>query len=293
MNSLYHNKYIKYKYKYINLKQKSHDMTFYIKHLLSSNDKSFTFIDIELSENDKKFIKNLGLDPNTDVYIFNYFGKFDFNNEIGFSQFDKDSKNDHLQKNITNFLMNKDNTTDISKAVTYIIISKIIKPYTEATNKNYIWFTIRIMFPDNFFEIPRWHYDGYFYNSLEYSDKNLPQIKLAGVLMGPSTLFKKDNPEMRQKFMESYANLYRNFDRSDQKKDLENRKEIDTTLNKYPTFQPNENQAVVFKVGSKNNAAIHSEPNMCCDRIFYSVVSGNKEEIKELADRWGHNFIDF
>ncbi|NGX58315.1 MAG: hypothetical protein K940chlam3_01220, partial [Chlamydiae bacterium] len=38
--------------------------------------------------------------------------------------------------------------------------------------------------------------------------------------------------------------------------------------------------------GDKNTAAAHSEPKIDTPRIFFSVLPGDENEIRELCDRW-------
>ena len=58
------------------------------------------------------------------------------------------------------------------------------------------------------------------------------------------------------------------------------REELNKFLKDYPTITCSEGQAVVFI----SNLAIHSEPPMHEERIFMSILPGEKDEIKELAD---------
>lgn len=172
------------------------------------------------------------------------------------------------------------------------LLNKIVYPYIKATNKEYLWFTIRITSPSDLFDIPRWHTDGYFYNYNYYMENKLPQIKLAGTLFGRPTLFKIDNENMLKKYYDIYKKLYREFDYKnfDKIKDKENREIINNILIEYPSHSALKNQAGIFVVGLEDHSAVHSEPPHDTNRLFYSVVSGTKDEIKELASRWNKKF---
>lgn len=70
------------------------------------------------------------------------------------------------------------------------------------------------------------------------------------------------------------------------------RKILDNKINIYETLTPRENQVAIFIVGSNNRAAVHSEPAIDGPRIFFSIVVGNKNQIKEMATRRNMEFID-
>ena len=266
-------KYRKYKKKYLELKRDHKfltNMETAVNSLMNSS-RSFVFVDTDINESDMESIETVFSIDNVinDDLDYNYYGIFDeskIKNEM-----------DIFLRQITN------NSKKIAQ-----IINKVAKGYTYATKKNYIWLTIRIRYPTNRFDIPRWHYDGYFYNVDEYIKKGLPQIKLAGVLKGPVTLFKTDNQKMFLEYQQLWRNLYKI--KEDYKKDIENREIINNELKGYETITPKKNQAAIFKVGS--NAAIHSEPKIDTNRLFYSVLSGTREEIKDLASRWNVPFND-
>jgi hypothetical protein len=261
-------KYLKYKNKYLTLKS-TMEMNTSINSLLKSKDESFVFVDLNINKNDIKNLKLLTINHNSE---FNYFGK----------------KYDELHNSIKKFFLEFTEQPVLSKKMTNIFIKKIIEPYLNATNNEYLWLTIRISVPNDIFNVPRWHTDGYYY---DVSD--LPQIKLAGTLIGPSTLFINGSGS-NEIYQDMFAKLYKGFDYKnfDSNKDIENRKYIDSILNKYDIVQPQKNQASIFIVGLKNRSGIHSEPKMNENRLFYSIVSGNKEEIKDLATRWNKQFIE-
>ena len=264
-------KYRKYKKKYLALKRDHNFLTTMetaINSLMNS-EKSFVFVDTDIDESEQKSIETLFSRENITNNIFDYYGIFDesrLKNEM-----------DIFLRQIT------DNSEKIAQ-----IINKVAKGYTYATKKNYVWLTIRIRYPTDRFDIPRWHYDGYFYNVKEYIEKGLSQIKLAGVLKGPVTLFKTDNPKMFLEYKQLSSDLYKTNE--DYKKDMENREIIDNELKGYETVTPKKNQAAIFKVGS--NAAVHSEPKIDTNRLFYSILSGTREEIKDWATGNNMTFND-
>lgn len=258
-------KYRKYKKKYCEL-NRYHKFAINMEtgiNSLMNSDRSFVFVDTDIDESDTKSLDTLFSRENVTNKTFNYYGIFD----------------SRIKNEMDTFL---GQITDDSKKIAQII-NKVANGYTYATKKNYIWLTIRIQHPQDDYDIPRWHTDGYFYNSLEYSQKNLSQIKLAGILTGPLTLFKTDDQKMFLKYQQLWDNLYKT--KECYQKDMENRKIIDSELKDYETVTPKKGQVAIFKVGL--NGAMHSEPKIDTNRLFYSILSGTKEEIKDLATRRG------
>jgi hypothetical protein len=278
MSGVYKYKYSKYKTKYMELKTKM-NMIDALKSINVVAEKSFEFVTVELMPKEKLAIKSLIIDDNVNNTIFDYFGTVD-------------SK--YFPIMVEQFIssLNKNNS-DQSHKITKILLEKIIKNFLEACSIDSLWFTIRIMHPDNYYEIPRWHTDGLYYDVTEYSKQNKYQIKLAGVLFGQPTLFKKNNIEMRNMYYDTYAEVNKNYDRKffDKNKEMENRKIIAEKLKNYETVTPEENQIAIFVVGNKNKSAVHSEPNITMTRFFFSIVPGTSDNIKELAQRFEGTFM--
>ena len=262
---MYHQKYTTYKAKYILLKnmKTSYDS-------LLETDKSHVFVNLNLSNDDKQVIKSLSV---KNQFNFSYFGFF---------------HPDQIKKSITKYLIKVGNDPIISQKSASVIL-KIIKSYLIVTDKEYLWFDMRSSNPNNFFDMPRWHVDGPMYNPEYYIKNDLPQFKLAGVLIGPTTLFKLDNKEMLESYREAFSFAHKNFDKS---ATMEKRKFINDKLDKYESHQPANDEASIFIVSSKNKSAVHSEPPVNKDRIFYSVVSGTRDEILDLTQHWNESFVD-
>lgn len=275
-------KYLKSKLEYINFKNqksmiggKKTSIKMNIDSLLKSNESSFVFIDLNIDKNEEKILDSMVISDNVKTNMLNYFGKFDLNK---------------LKRLIHDFIVNLGNENDKSANITNIMLNKIMIPYIKTTNKNYVWLTIRIHYPKfKIAYLSRWHKDGYFYEHKKYIENNLPQIKLAGVLKGPSTLFKKNSIGLQEKYEELFESAFNN-DKFDMVKDIENREILESGLHEFKTIFPSKNQVAIFIVGLRNRAAIHSEPKIDTKRFFYSMVTGNKEEIKELAERWKEEF---
>lgn len=270
----YHQKYLKYRKKYLKLKSKM-EIINAVNSLKKSPNQSFTFANINYDLDQKEAINSMTIDVSKNN-TFNYFGVFN---------------NSKIHQMISSFVQTLNNDTKKSNLIADLLVEKIIKPLLEATNSDSLWFIIRIMYPQSEYYVPRWHSDGLYYD-INKKINNKIQIKLAGVLRGPGTLFKNSNDEMRNKFWVLYKKLYQNFGgrNFDRQKDEENRKIIATELKNYPEVQPNNNQVAIFVVGDQNMAAIHSEPLIDNKRFFFSIVPGNRSQIEELAINWNEEF---
>ena len=272
---LYH-KYIKYKAKYINLKQIQKylftNMYSATNSLLKSNNMSFVFVDLNFNDNDQELVNSILITNVSDT--LEYYGILD-----------RITLKNLLRVHISQI----GNDINKSTKIANLLLDKIIEPYLKATDKNYLWFKMQVIPPNNLFDIPRWHTDGYFYDSKYYADNNLPQTKLAGVLKGESTLFKENDNEMRNIYRETWESSFVNG-KYDPIIDMENRKILDEKLVNYNTLSVPKNHAAIFIVGSKDKSAVHSEPRIKTMRLFYSIVSGTKNEIADLAKNWNKIF---
>lgn len=272
----YYDKYLKYKKKYLNCKsitafRNSID-------LIKESTKSFNFVDIEFTNDEIIKIKLLNMNPkNSDT--FNYFGIY---------------KYDMLKKMTSDFITSLDNEGNISNTISKLLIKKIVSPFLKAMSKDSLWFTIRVMFADEIFDIPRWHSDGYFYKWEELSQKEETQLKLAGTLIGPGTLFKLDNNDMITKYNKISEELHQKnkLRKRNMEIEIDNRKIIAEALKSYDQIQPKNNQVAIFSVGDRYRSTVHSEPPINTKRFFFSIVAGNVEEIKDLAKRWNEKFYE-
>lgn len=167
----------KYQTKFSNLQTK-YNMEQAIDKIKKSNMISFQFVDITLSRKEKQAINTIEVIKRPRV--FDYYGVV---------------SNPELIDKIAAFI-NKLSNDNKSRLIANILVNRIIKSFVEAMGADSIWFTIRALSEANSnYDIPRWHYDGPFYDSdLDY------QLKLAGVLKGPATLFKENTHEMRNTF---------------------------------------------------------------------------------------------
>lgn len=235
-----------------------------IRNLSCYPSKSFEFIDLVLDSKQREAIDNLSIDPSQDM-------AFSFCGEV---------KSPKLSKMLTDFIKGFGQNDPIDIQIITNILTSIASSFLESMDCNSMWFTIRVMKADDFFDTPRWHTDG-FYFDLKDDNPESYQLKLAGVLRGPGTLFQEENQEMRKKYREI----------SEQAKTTDKRKSIAEALSNYKIVSPGSYQASLFVVGNYQRAAIHSEPPINQTRLFFSIVPGLVDDIKELAERYNEPFI--
>jgi hypothetical protein len=62
-------------------------------------------------------------------------------------------------------------------------------------------------------------------------------------------------------------------------------------LKKVKIIQPSNYQGVIINVGNEK-AAVHSEPDSNEPRIFISIMTGTKEEVKKLGIRFSKDITE-
>lgn len=277
--NIYEYKYNKYKSKYIKLKGGNNDIKKALDSLLNSNSKWYSVARIGLTNDDEKIFKNIKIMEKT----YSFYGII--------------SKIEQ-EKYISDFIKSMDNTDEHSNKVANIILSKLVIPFLNACKMNSCWITIRATEPTDYFDIHRWHCDGYYYKPEEMSNGNKNSFKIITSLRGPGTLFKKENNdiknlmyELEDKMLLELNNLLTDVNRTDMNKIKEIQRktqnkyksEISQALDKFPTEQTTFNEALIFISGNKERCLIHSEPPMHEDRLFISIVPGNYDDIVDMV----------
>jgi hypothetical protein len=250
-----------------------------IQKYLQKKDTSYKIFDIKYTEKEKKAINNFKIENEISFY---YYGKFNENTLL------KEKYND--KKNILNFISNIGNNSGKDIQIIKDIIYKLLEKVTKSYNKDYILLEIRISLPNKYFDITRWHFDGY---------EN--QSKFVTLLKGPSTLFIDDKDIKSKK-------IYFEIDDKKSKETNKNgikikelikiddkyRKILAKKLKDAKIVQPTNNQGAIFLTDLPKNidksvihnklVAIHSEPINNNPRFFISVICGTQYEINKFAD---------
>jgi len=275
----YYSKYIKYKNKYLLLKNNKvyiggaknilnvNKMKKYLKNI-----NKYKIFKINYSKNELDAINNY------DIYKNDHYRFFGKNTEFNPEQFLSDYSNLPKESQII---------SDFLKKLTLEV--------TNAYNLDYVWIDIRFRLPTNEYDIPRWHQDGMFFKKDNYT-----HTKFLLVLKGEGTLLvdlKKDKQKEFNEIYEKFINDKKNvFEKYNDTKNPNFQQELKNIMNtERPVFhellkneniiQLKNNESLIFIAGDENLATIHSEPAIKSKRIFFSIVPGTKEDIKDLQKR--------
>ncbi|KAH7413931.1 hypothetical protein DE146DRAFT_12480 [Phaeosphaeria sp. MPI-PUGE-AT-0046c] len=165
------------------------------------------------------------------------------------------------------------------------------------------WITIRATTPTKDYDMRRWHVDEDFF-APDFSYSPFPGTasskqgrnawKLCATLLGPSTVFLKDNTsalrvlrkakEEERKKHQHQCTETRCLGCSTYSEAL--RANLSTCLSSHREVTPPPHAIVVFKTGQRSGA-VHSEPRCNVDRVFINVVPGTEDELKKLMAKWG------
>lgn len=216
---------------------------------------SFTYVDLGLSNEDLSLLDRFQFDkmPPGDQTSYNRFGNLHL-----------------LKEELPAFLKDIGNNDEEANQVVTEIISRIVNNVTKASGKNSAWVSIRFFTPPDESYIPRWHLDGSYYGPYPYPGL---VFKFAAVLKGPGTLLFSLENDMRSIFI---ANE-------------ENRLFLSELLDIHKAESAKRGQGIFFIVGDEELGAVHSEPEITEDRLFFSVLVGDQAEIEELYLRWYPN----
>jgi hypothetical protein len=230
---------------------------------------SYKIFDIDYTQKEKESINNINIKKNKNYTATNIDKIKDFFKDIGCElSINDNSKRENLSS--TNFISdNKDE--DIQNIIN--IIQKLIDTLLKAYNVDSYWLIVRSSYNDPYFDIPRWHCDGYYFVD---KDKSQLQTKFVTTLKGQNTLVLETTPEEKEYFysLQNYKNTL----------DIENRKHIAKNI-KGKQIDINNNQGIIFVAGDKNKCLIHSEPLHDRERIFISILPGSKKDIDDMLER--------
>lgn len=170
------------------------------------------------------------------------------------------------------------------------IIKKISEILINSHETKYFAIRIRIsLSPD--ISVPRWHMDGSFFG------KN-KETHFVTTLKGPSTYLTDDEKyikiynkiykkQLDEQFKLNSNNIIKNM-KIHHKYDKIYRKELKETK----IIQPSNCQGVILNIGDEKTAAVHSEPAYNEPRIFISILTGTKKEVKDLEIRFSKDFTE-
>lgn len=147
------------------------------------------------------------------------------------------------------------------------ILAHIASQVIEASGKETAWIHLRASVPTDKFDLPRWHMDGYYYIP-EGPDDLL--FKFAATFLGPPTLFYRLPSELRNGI----------------RRHIPDRKYMKEFCQVENIVTARVGEGVVF-IGGRGAgvAALHSEPPIHENRLFFSVIPCSNEQLPELKAR--------
>jgi len=184
---------------------------------------------------------------------------------------------------LTIFFESVGNNYDSSYAAAKVI-HKIVKKMVRDLNTESFWLSMRLPNKSDYFDIPRWHIDGHYYKPYTGLFS-----KIFLTLKGRTTLFYNASPRDRQKFDEIFYCKVEDKDEMGWKYDYyghteAGRRELDKFIDHSKVYHPPLYTGTALLSGDKE-ATIHSEPPIHEDRIFISILPGNKEQIQYLQNQ--------
>lgn len=199
--------------------------------------------------------------------------------QIGqYASYDNFGRLDVFLSETDRFLISLGNSPSLA-AYMSLALNELVGQTLQAFETETAWITIRASQPTDYFDVPRWHKDGYFYPP--YTGD---QHKAVFVLKGPQTLMNDLHSSMRASFNELSGSFA-----EDSKA---NREKIAALIDNSLTRQAVEGQGSIFVVGS-DRAAIHSEPPIYEERLFLSVAPGTTAQIEGLRTNWDSPFTTY
>ena len=167
------------------------------------------------------------------------------------------------------------------------------------------WLTIRCTAPTHEYDKPRWHTDENFfvYDSeapgLGFSPTSKQRCwKLCTTLLGPGTLFLKDNETALRVMRETKKNekekiglhactSIRCIGCSTYTEIV--RDSLVGSLQDMEVESPAVGEVAYFRVGGEEGA-VHSEPRCDTDRIFINIIPGTEDDLRRLMQRFGMEY---
>lgn len=208
-------------------------------------DTNFTFVDLGIASGDLRLINEFKIEST--------------------GQYDRYGDLELIKSELPEFLRSVGtNDERLIQKVTETVFS-VASDVVKASDSETAWVAVRTFTPSHGFDIPRWHYDGYYFAPYDGF-----AFKFATVLKGNPTIFYQLPKDLRETFvLHSRDRMF-----------------LSNLLEKSSIEAPNLGQGAFFVVGDMDSAAVHSEPKIDGERLFFSVLPGSKDQIDDLNARW-------
>ena len=212
---------------------------------LDSTPYGYYFVDLDLTDQELEFFESIKIEKEFFYHSF--------------------SKIESVEGTMTDFFQKiGDNSMTLSANVSKVR-RKMADEVLSLSGKEYAWVHISAQVPTEEFDIPRWHLDGHFYHITQ------PELmyKFVFTPLGPPTLFYRLERDERKSiwqrtvdrvYMQSYCQ----------------QENIVTCQKKQGAF---------FIGGNLAKAALHSEPAIKENRIFFCVIPCTQKQLGELKQK--------
>ena len=147
-------------------------------------------------------------------------------------------------------------------AWTAMKLKDLMRTIIEASERDVACFHLQAFVPTSDYDVPRWHMDGLYFRC---PDSYLT-YKFALALKGPSTLFYPTSSASRQIVKEHYGD----------------RELLSEIFSPSDAFSPATGEGIFFIGSDWDKSAIHSEPPIHDQRLFFSMIPCDREQLKEL-----------
>ena len=192
------------------------------------------------------------------------FNKIAIHTTDGLTQFGAFIK---LEHNIKNFLHRvTTNDTDLIERVAHTI-ARIAHTVMEVSQETTGWFLLRTSLPTDAYNIARWHMDGHYFTP---TTRTSMMYKFIMTFVGSPTLFYK---------------LPKDNNRVAIWKKTMDRPYMDTFCTQDLVVTAKKGEGVFFISGNIHESALHSEPPIHENRLFFSIVPCNNQQIIELKKK--------
>ena len=192
------------------------------------------------------------------------FGSIDIQREWVYHQF---GDLETLEKSIANFIGEIGSNESGLALQVASQLKEITGAVINASGKETAWICLRSFIPTSRYDVPRWHVDG-FYCTPEGPEDLL--FKFVVTLVGPTTLFYPLPQELRKRS----ENM------------VHNRQYMSNLCKQENVVSPNLGQGAIFRSGQYTKmAALHSEPPIHENRLFFSIVPCSQAQLPALKTR--------
>ncbi|MFZ4772822.1 MAG: hypothetical protein ACOYK9_02385 [Chlamydiia bacterium] len=148
-------------------------------------------------------------------------------------------------------------------------IYKIANKVLTASQKTDAWFLLKSTCKTDAFDVPRWHFDGYYFLDLK---REKAQVRFVTTLQGSSTIF-------------CCIPIFDEQTRRTIHTNMENRLFIAEVCSAYPQVYYSRGQGVFFLASDFKKGAIHTEPPTKENRLFFSIVPCDASDLNKIKKR--------